>query len=362
MARTPVEKLRVVPVIGELLGAPAAVERLDALKTQLAQPEADDARMLRVIYSPHAEAITSADRERLIQRHGWFGKLAVSHGRADSDPVRQSVLNAAARTFIATLLMIGFLLATLAAGLVLLVIALVRISHGRIRRTYAPASRETGPFLEAFAVYLAGFIGLSLIVHWVAPHVNMVGSAMVLPLFAPLPILWPWFRGVRFGELLQSLGWHTGRGILREIGAGLVGYITGVPVVGLGMLMFLILQRFSTTKPTHPIDQDLMGNGPHMIGLYFLACVMAPVLEETMFRGALYHHLRRRLGWAPAALIVAFLFAAIHPQGWTFIPVLGALAFNFAMIRDWRGSLIASITAHATQNFITLTFALLAVA
>jgi membrane protease YdiL (CAAX protease family) len=58
--------------------------------------------------------------------------------------------------------------------------------------------------------------------------------------------------------------------------------------------------------------------------------------------------------------VVAFIFAAIHPQGWTLIPALGSIAIVLAGLREWRGSLWASITAHATNNFLVLSLALMA--
>jgi len=68
--------------------------------------------------------------------------------------------------------------------------------------------------------------------------------------------------------------------------------------------------------------------------LYALACVIAPVLEETMFRGALFHHLRRRWGWLISAGVVAIIFASIHVQGWTVAPTLATIALVLAAIRD----------------------------
>ena len=115
----------------------------------------------------------------------------------------------------------------------------------------------------------------------------------------------------------------------------------------------------TNAAPTHPIVHMLQGDGWHVLKLYGLACVFAPLLEEAMFRGALFHHLRRRWNWLISATIVALLFAIIHPQGWTLVPTLGAIAIVLAALREWRGSLLASITAHATNNFIVLTIALL---
>ncbi len=78
-----------------------------------------------------------------------------------------------------------------------------------------------------------------------------------------------------------------------------------------------------------------------------------------MFRGALFHHLRRRHGWWLSAVASALLFAAIHPQGLAGIPGLMSLAIVFAGIREWRGSLIAPITAHFLNNGIIVTLLLL---
>jgi membrane protease YdiL (CAAX protease family) len=42
------------------------------------------------------------------------------------------------------------------------------------------------------------------------------------------------------------------------------------------------------------------------------------------------------------------------------MPVLGAIALVLATLREWRGSLIASMTAHALNNFLALTMVIMA--
>jgi membrane protease YdiL (CAAX protease family) len=61
-----------------------------------------------------------------------------------------------------------------------------------------------------------------------------------------------------------------------------------------------------------------------------------------------------------SGLISSLIFAAVHPQGWTAIPVLGAIGFVLASIREWRGTFIASATAHALNNAVVTTFVILA--
>ncbi|MBI4025702.1 MAG: CPBP family intramembrane metalloprotease [Verrucomicrobia bacterium] len=49
----------------------------------------------------------------------------------------------------------------------------------------------------------------------------------------------------------------------------------------------------------------------------------------------------------------------IHPQGWFAVPVLMSLGFTFGFLREWRGSLIAPVCAHAINNGLILALALL---
>src|SRR5262249_59591031 len=98
----------------------------------------------------------------------------------------------------------------------------------------------------------------------------------------------------------------------------------GIAVIAAGLAASYALVKRSGISPDHPLMHILAGDRWHILGLYALASVCAPVVEETMFRGALFHHLRARWGWPIAAPIVAFIFAIVHPQGWVAVPVLGA--------------------------------------
>jgi membrane protease YdiL (CAAX protease family) len=76
-----------------------------------------------------------------------------------------------------------------------------------------------------------------------------------------------------------------------------------------------------------------------------------------MFRGALFHHLRRRRPWLVSAPLTALIFAMLHPQGWVTVPALGSIAIVLAGLREWRGSIIAPMAAHALNNFLAVTLA-----
>jgi membrane protease YdiL (CAAX protease family) len=57
---------------------------------------------------------------------------------------------------------------------------------------------------------------------------------------------------------------------------------------------------------------------------------------------------------------VSILFAAMHPQGWAGVPVLASIAIVLAAIREWRGTILASATAHALNNGFAMTMLVLA--
>ena len=96
-----------------------------------------------------------------------------------------------------------------------------------------------------------------------------------------------------------------------------------------------------------------------MLFVVLTACVAAPIVEETMFRGVLYRHLRDLTGgwqrWISigfACLLNALIFASIHPQGALGIPMLMTLAIGFSLVREWRDSLFGPILMHGLNNLV----------
>ncbi|MFO0926344.1 MAG: CPBP family intramembrane glutamic endopeptidase [Gemmataceae bacterium] len=153
--------------------------------------------------------------------------------------------------------------------------------------------------------------------------------------------------------------------MLPDRGAALaVGLLVMVGLMALGRKTGV-----TPATPTHPIvGVALTADWRVWLQVFVVAAIVAPVVEETFFRGALYRHLRDATAglprWQSVTVAVAasgFVFAVIHPQGWLGVPVLMALAAAFALARDWRGSVVAPILAHAINNGAT-TFLLLLLA
>jgi len=367
LAIRPVDRLAAATVVRELAGPAAAVRQLDedpAITGASPRLRGDGAALSAAYRADSATVLSDDQRADLASDLGYFGRLAVTQGRGADPAARRAVLAEGRRTWVVTTAATAAAVAGLAVGLLGLVGVVVLFGLGTLRFGYVvPAGRGT-VWLETFAVWLVMFVGVSLAASRLPLHLSLVASEGVMAaMTAGVAVGWPaWRAGLSFDDVRWTLGWHRGRGVMAELACGLLGYVAGLPVVALGFGLTAVLIRLSGSHPSHPIEQSFGENmaAPHVLALLTAAAVLAPLLEETVFRGALYAHLRRgHRAWV-STVVVSLLFAAIHPQGWTTIPVLGSIAAELAFLREWRGSLIAPMTAHALNNGVLVLIVALA--
>jgi membrane protease YdiL (CAAX protease family) len=347
-------RLRCALVMGELAGAPEAKRLLAEFLSgpSLAPTLREDAATLERFYAENAPSLSATEKERLLNRHGWYARLAFSRGLPPNHPERKAALLPALRTFLAligaTILGGGLFI----AGLALLIVAIVQVCRGKISTSFMPsaATADGPPWVEAFALYLIAFIvGGAAILHFWGNWWAVLGWYGIVGAMVFGCLRW---RGARWTEIRQEVGLHSGRGWWREAGAGLAGYLAGLPLLGAGALVtYLLVALAHGTTPVHPlVERFAHAQAGKLIPILLLATVVAPLFEEIMFRGIFYRHLRQHVGWLLSALIMAFIFAAIHPQGYFAVPALMAIGFTLGCLREWRNSLIAPVCAHALNN------------
>ena len=351
MERMPAQRVAAAVLTGEVEGQAAAIEKLKAIEGD------GDATAFRQFYEDGTPLPAS-----VVERFGFVAEVAQSSGKPETDPQRAAVLKASQRTLV-TLVgagLIGAGGAVVALGL--FITAIVLISLGKVRPNLAPpAHANASAYVQAFALYLGTFvfgsIALALIDHY-QPGALPSGANFV-PMFAAviLGAAWPLLRGVPWVSLREDWGLHTGRSIFLEPLAGIAGYLAGLPIVALGIGVTVLLTWLTKANVSHPIQKELL---EHPLQMVLLAVVWAPITEELLFRGALLSNLRVRYSPWVAAILSGVIFAAIHPQGWAAIPVLGSIGFVMAMVRQWRRSLLAPIAAHALNNGMIVTLLLLA--
>lgn len=92
-----------------------------------------------------------------------------------------------------------------------------------------------------------------------------------------------------------------------------------------------------------------------------LAGGIAPLVEETIFRGLIYGWLRAHMPIVVAVVISAAIFSAAHVIPLLF-PALFVVGIILAVVYEYSGSLWTSILLHSIQNTLatTLIFLLLA--
>jgi membrane protease YdiL (CAAX protease family) len=105
-------------------------------------------------------------------------------------------------------------------------------------------------------------------------------------------------------------------------------------------------------------QQDIGYTNPngYELTLTFIALVLlAPFVEETLFRGFLFKAFRRTFGFWTGAIAVSLLFAVAHGQANVGIDVF-VLSMFLCYLREKTDSLWPSIALHAMKNLVAFIF------
>lgn len=335
----------------------------------------EDLQTLGAIYRGQESAVSDQQREGLIDRHEWFARLALTQSLDKSDPARQEVIGGGGALLAFTLLIgLGFLVAFV-TGLGLLIYFLIRIFSRKVNWRMDPPVPGGSVYLETAAVFVLVFVVFKLGMEFLLAPPPPAPGTPVQPLSGPqmalrisaqwlllLPVLWPLVRGVSFEEMRRAIGLHGGRGVLREMGAGIVAYFAGIPILfGTVLATFILMIIWEAIKsamgqppsppPENPIIDVIGGSDPWVVvSFVVLATLWAPIVEETIFRGCLYRHARSRVGPIIAGIVTAIVFGGMHGYAGPLLLPVTSLGFIFAMMREWRGSLVAPMTAHFLHN------------
>ena len=180
----------------------------------------------------------------------------------------------------------------------------------------------------------------------------------------------PWGAGDVLKAIALGLGLLIGGVVL--VAVARAGFDANATVVGLAftgaaeLALVAAAWRFSIFK--HGVSWSALGFRrlrledarwalPAMAVAVFLAVIVAPLAEETFFRGFVFAGLRSRFGFKGAAIAASGLFAVAHIQPITFVPIF-MIGFVLAWIYAGTGSLGAAILVHAAYNGIIMALVL----
>lgn len=155
----------------------------------------------------------------------------------------------------------------------------------------------------------------------------------------------------------HGIGWGEGFGF-RDARLGrslLLGLLAAVLAVRLAWALNEVSARLLTMVHIEAEAQQSIQtlqaakSVPEKIYFAVVAIVLAPLVEELIFRGILYPALKRAGRRQIALWATSLFFAAIHANLVTFIP-LTFLAVVFTLLYEMTGNLAAPILAHGLFN------------
>ncbi len=204
-------------------------------------------------------------------------------------------------------------------------------------------------FLIIVLVAAADLVVLGLFVRLLAPTSMDVLQQPLLSL-AFLVLQWVVTLGTALGFLKMR---HY------SFGPATFGYRPTAPVKGALMVLavlFLsylgsaIYEQFITPQPQQALQE--IHPGIFNLALAMLQIVIiAPLAEETFFRGIIHQGLEKGLGFLPGAALSASIFALAHFQLDIFVPIF-LLGFGFAFLVHRTHSLFPSMGGHMLFNLV----------
>lgn len=138
---------------------------------------------------------------------------------------------------------------------------------------------------------------------------------------------------------------------------GLIGGLAilfGVMVVNL--ILGIFLKYYFNYEPSQQLVIQFLLKTPDIwifICYTILIVLIAPIAEETFFRGLVYPYLRNKFGVKLGYFISALVFGVMHQNAWAFLGIFLA-GFGLAYLFEKSGSLLTCILAHMVWNGVTI--------
>lgn len=188
-----------------------------------------------------------------------------------------------------------------------------------------PTGRAVGPAADPvnfLPLYLLAVIGLSTLL-------LLCMLRMIIPETSPMKML-------KGNKILETT---------------LMMYIALVPVQLLIWGFGWLLGDAGFNAPSNPFMH--FDDGMDLLLVFTAIVILAPVIEELFFRGYLFKLFQDKLGDNPAMILTAILFAAVHFNIHTFLPIL-VMGGLMGWARKRSGSIVPSLLIHSMNNLIAL--------
>ena len=129
-----------------------------------------------------------------------------------------------------------------------------------------------------------------------------------------------------------------------------IGYVLVILVL-LVLSLFLPLEKWAEVKQETGFHG--MGNMGNYMLAFFCLVILAPIMEEVMFRGWLYGKLRARMTALPAIIIVSAMFGIVHMRLDVGIKVF-VMSAIMCVSRELTGTIWSGVLLHMVNNGLAM--------
>lgn len=196
-------------------------------------------------------------------------------------------------------------------------------------------------------IFIAGFLGR--VPGTIGRYLPVLGSILGYAVFAL--VVWVIAIKIRGGK-------PSDLGIRKSpvLSAFIQAFVWWVIVRFLSGLYVVTLERLGIKPSVEQGERIVRLFGSGTLGLILavvVAAIIAPIVEELLFRGFVYPAFRQAFGVALAIVFNGLVFALVHFDTFLFVP-LAIIGFALAWLFEKNNALGPPILLHAINNLVSI--------
>jgi CAAX protease family protein len=207
-----------------------------------------------------------------------------------------------------------------------------------------------GALLVSNFLTFAGYAALKPLMRWHARPQDLETNPFFL--IANQTILYGLLLGYIYFLVVVSYGLRFWSGLnwRRPTSSQVLGFLLGGMALGVAIAH---APTFLPDREDFPLEQLFSSpRAAYAVGVF--AILVAPVVEELIFRGVLFAFFERRVGLRFAIAGTALLFAGLHVEeywgAWNHVLLIAVVALALSLARGLTGSLAPSVILHLSYN------------
>ena len=127
-----------------------------------------------------------------------------------------------------------------------------------------------------------------------------------------------------------------------------LGFVAGTLLAMALAALFSLFPWFNANE-AQDLGYNTFASGNERILMFFAMVIIAPIVEEIVFRGWLYGKLRAHFAMPVAILLVSALFGLVHMQ-WNVGINVFAISIILCVMREITGTIYSGILMHIIKN------------